>query len=158
MPFEDDDENKKFAANKGSKLDNSKSMFANKPKKPTQKEFEQSINESQKRNLDYKERATELVSSFRKTLDDKVLPQNKSVFSLDAEKELLQKLVNLGVDMNTDPHEDEGMGSMGLIGLLFRSLLIQRDKINNLDYTVNKLEKQVAIMLSSSVDSGTSND
>lgn len=148
----DDNNNGSGPKKGGLKLNNANSMFANNPKKPSKQEFEQKIQESKERNQDYKERAMALAISFRKILDDKTVPQNKNDFNTEIEREILTNLTNLALDMNTDEQEDEGMGSLGLIALLFRCMLIQRDKINILDYAVNQLESKIKKIESSSID------
>lgn len=152
MPFDDDDDKKPGPQKPGLKIDNANSMFANMPKKPSQQDFERKVQESQKRSRDYKERAAELALNFKKMLDDKTVPQNKPIFANELERDTLGKFAQLAIDMNLDDQEEEGMGSVGLITLLFRCLLIQRDKINVLDYSVNQLEKQLKSIQSPPVD------
>lgn len=138
----------------GLKLNNSNSMFANVPKKPTQAELDQAVKESMGKDQDYKERAAALSLSFTKLLNDRTLLQNKNVFAADLERETIGKLAQLGLDLDNDENvEEAGMGSIGLINLLFRSLLIQRDKINNLDYELHELQ----LKLNSLVDKPTGN-
>ncbi len=48
----------------------------------------------------------------------------------------------LAVEINNDPHEQEGMGSMGWITLLLNVCLIQRDRLNKLEYEIAKLKQQ----------------
>jgi hypothetical protein len=73
---------------------------------------------------------------------DKTLPQNRNMFQKEVEKELLGKMVQLAVDINSDPIEQyDGMGSLGWITLLLRTCFGQRDKINLLEYRVEQLEK-----------------
>ncbi len=78
------------------------------------------------------------------------MAENKNIFANEVEMEVIGGLVELGINMNTDENETEGMGSVGLITLLFRCALIQRDKINASDYklsllatTVKSLEKKI---------------
>lgn len=155
MPFDDENDNnvpKASARKTGLKIDNSKSIFANAVKKPTKQDLDKVVADSQKRNANYNERATELALKFRAFLDDRTVPQNKNVFVNEFEREVIGKLTELAIDMNLDELQEEGMGSVGLIALIFRCLLIQRDKINVLDYTVNQLEKKVKQLQSTPVD------
>lgn len=140
MPF--DDESQKSSTQKvGVKLNNSQSMFANNTKKPSREEFEKKAVEANNKLTEYQERAVQLSLNYKKLLDDKTLPQNKNIFQQDAEKEVISNLMQLAIDMNTDPNEEEGMGSVGLISLLCRCMLIQRDKINELSYDVAQARK-----------------
>lgn len=140
---DDDDDDKNQPRNfKGLKTDNSKSVINSIPKKVSQEEFlnkAKSVNEKLNK---YGERATDLALKFKKILEDKTISQNKGILAQEAEREVLNSLVDLGIDMNVDEHEEDGMGSIGLIVLLFRSLMIQRDKINQLDYNLFMLNKQ----------------
>lgn len=165
MPFDDDDDDDDdnaptpaLLSKSGLKLSNQKSMFAKKVKKPSQQAFEAGLKQSLDRNKDYKERAAELAIAFRKMLDDKTVPQNKNIYSTEIERETLGKMAQLGIDMNLDDQEEEGMGSVGLITLLFRCLLIQRDKINGLDYAVNQMQSQLKILQLSLVDKKDGNE
>lgn len=144
MPFDEEDEEKKVSSPKvGLKLNNKNSILGEVAKKPSKEEFVKKAAEVNEQLNVYQQRAADLAIKFKKVLEDKTLPVNKNIFSMDAERDLLSDLVKLGIDMNLDENEVEGMGSMGLIMLLFRSLLIQRDKINNLEYTLLGLENKI---------------
>jgi hypothetical protein len=135
MPFDEEDE-EEVVAKVGVKLKNSKSMFANKPKKPSKEDFEKAASEANNKLNSHNERAMELSLAFKKILEDKTLAENKNVFASEVEMEVIGGLVELGINMNTDENETEGMGSIGLITLLLRCMLIQRDKINASDFKV----------------------
>ncbi|HWZ23230.1 MAG TPA: hypothetical protein VNW06_11285 [Cytophagaceae bacterium] len=142
MPFdeEDDVEIKQKVTIKPS---GKESVFDKMPKKITKQEFEQKAAEANAKLNSYSERALENTMAFKKLMEDRTVPQNKSVFSGDLEKEVISNLMNLAIDMNEDPHEKEGMGSVGLIVFLFRLLLSQKDRVNELDYKVHTLEKKL---------------
>lgn len=92
-----------------------------------------------------KQNAYALAAQFVEFLNDKTLPDNKGVIGKDLEKELIGKLVQFAIDTNNDPNEQyDGMGSVGIITLLLRALLIQRDKLNRLDYKLSKLEQKLS--------------
>lgn len=145
MPF--DDESQKPANSKvGVKINNNQSMFAGNVKRPSREEFEKKAAQVNDKMNEYQERAVQLSLNYKKLLDDKTLLQNKNVFQQDAEKEVISNLMQLAIDMNTDPNEEEGMGSVGLISLLCRCLLIQRDKINELSYGLSQADKKFVEM------------
>jgi hypothetical protein len=145
--FDDDNDSESAPrVQKGVKVNNSKSIINELPKKVSKEEFVAKAKEVNNQLNKYGERATELALNFKKILDDRTLIQNKTHLAHDMEKEVLNALLELGVDMNVDQHEEEGMGSMGLIMLLFRSVLIQRDKINQLDYTASLFSKQLKVI------------
>lgn len=157
--FDDDDGKKKPPQAKqrmGLKLTNQNSVFANVPKKPTVAEQEQIVKEVIKRDQDYKERAAALSLSFKKLLDDRILPKNKNVFVADMERDVIGKLAQLGLDIENDENVEElGIGIIGLTNLLFRSFLIQRDKINMLDYAIHEQQlklNELELKLNSLVD------
>jgi len=124
---------------KGLKISNESSMFAP-PEKP-----EESFDEKAKKVISKvegrKADCAKLASQFVGILNDKILSVNKSPITKDIEKEVVGKLVALASEINSDESEDEGMGSMAVITLLMRSILIQRDKINELAYEVDKIKK-----------------
>lgn len=126
------------------KISNENSMFANQPKRPTKQDLDKSAKEIQEKDIGFKEKAAELAVNFRKMLDDKTLVDNKNQFSLEIERESISNLAQLAIDMNNDEYEQQdGMGSVGLSVLLFRCILIQRDKINKLDYAINEMNNAV---------------
>lgn len=142
MPFDEEDP-KEFVPKIGLKqVSGQKSMFEAKVRKPTQQEFQQKVHESQEKLSDYKKRASDLFIKFHRSMSDKTLSQNKNVFGNEAEKEMLQDMIQLAIDINADPNEKEGMGSLTWITLLFKTCLSQRDKLNDLEYAVSNLQKK----------------
>lgn len=141
MPFDEKKEHTPKVTLK--QMPGQKSMFDNKPRPPTQEEFRQQVQESQDKLSGYKKRAAELVVQFNKVITDRTLPQNKNVFNNETEKEMLQNMIQLAVEINNDQNEQEGMGSLAWITLLFNTLLRQRDRINELEYTTSVLQKKL---------------
>jgi hypothetical protein len=115
-----------------------KSMFDEKPKRPSQQEFQQQVQASQEKSSSYKKRASDLAVQFAKTMSDKTLPENKGPFVMEARREMLQNMVQLAKDINNDPNEEESDGSIIWIIVLFNTCLDQRDRINQLEYTLSK--------------------
>lgn len=146
MPFDEENDDVSVPAkNSGlKKVSTQKSIFENLPKKPSSEEFEKRVHETQERMTGYKLHGATLSKQFFKMLGDKTLKQNKSPFGADAEKELLSKMVQLAIDINNDPVEQEGMGSLGWITLLLKVCLHQRDRINQLEYLVDLLDKRTS--------------
>ncbi len=146
MPFdeEDDDSLQQVKKNVGLKnVSTQKSIFDNVPKKPSAEEFSKKVDKIQDASNSYKIRGMELSSEFLRVLNDKTLKQNKSIFAKDLEKEVINKLLQLSIEINNDASEQEGMGSLAVITLLLKVVLLQRDKINELDYTVSDLNKKI---------------
>lgn len=143
MPFDEDDKEVVLPGKKGIKqVSSQKSIFDNMPRKPTPEEFEKRVNKIQEQSGGYKARASDLAAKFLKLLADKTLKENKNIFSLEIEKEVLTQMAALAVEINNDPHEPEGMGSMGWVTLLLNISLIQRDRLNKLEYEISKLKQQ----------------
>ena len=140
MPFESDyddiDENKNRVAPKLNKP----SIFDNRPKKPSKEDFESSVREIESNKRSYKQRAATLVMEFNKLLTQDTLPQNKTVFEIEHEKDLLTKMIELAVELNSDPNEMEQGGSINWITVLLKVCFYQRDKINLLSW---KLESEI---------------
>lgn len=140
MPFDDDDSVSESKI-KIKKVSSQKSIFDGIPKKSSYEEFSKKVDSVQEKNNSHKIKAAELSSQFYKVLNDKTLRENKTIFSKSIEKDLLLELINLSIEINNDQFEKEGMGSLTLITLLFNSLLLQRDKINNLEFELSKLKE-----------------
>lgn len=119
------------------------SMFDGKRKKPTQQEFHQQVQQTQETLSGYKKRAAELFVAFGRAMADKTLPQNRNIFNQESEKELLQNMIVLAAEINSDPNERESEGSLTWIVLLLKTCFTQRDKLNELEYQLAQLQKKV---------------
>jgi len=144
MPFDEEDEQEPNLNKKGlKKVSSQKSVFDGIPKKPTQADLDSKVKNAQDRASSYKQKAAEYSSQFKKMMSDKTLTQNRSVFTSELESEILGNMIKLAVEVNNDPHEQEGMGSLMWIVLLLKTFLMQRDRINQLEYTISQLEKNL---------------
>lgn len=145
MPFdEEEDEQPSLKSQKVGlkKVSSQKSIFESMPKKPTQEELDQKVKTGQERYAGYKAKIADLALQFNKAMADKTLPQNKNMFQNEIEKELMQRMVQLAVEINNDGVEDEGMGSMAWITVLLNTCFKQRDRINKLEYAITQLDKK----------------
>lgn len=124
-------------------LNNKSSMTEALPKPIDPAVGQKQANEANAKLNDYAQHAAQLTTSYRKIISDKTLPSNKSVLAVDAERAIISQYIELGTQMNNDIRQEEGQGSMGLISLLLHTTLIQRDKINELGYVVECLERKV---------------
>ena len=106
--------------------------------------FEKRAEEANDQNENYKRKAYELGKSFLKLIEDKTLVNNKSPMAKDIERETMLEVIKLGMDMNADENQPESMGSIGVITLILKGIVIQRDKINSLEYKVLDLERKLA--------------
>jgi len=147
MPLDDDYDNEEQPSSKSQKtglkqVSSQKSIFDSMPKKPTAEKLEKQVKQIQDRDSDYQIRAADLVLKFKKAMEDKTLQSNKNIFARELEKDLLSDMIKLAVEINNDPNEPEGMGSMSWIVLLFKTCFSQRDKMNKLEYTISLLDKK----------------
>jgi len=145
MPFDEEDNDQASSHSKKVGLKNvssQKSIFDSMPKKPTQEEFDHKVKKVQEKASHYKSRAADLASQFNKAVADKTLPQNRNMFQQEMERDLLGQMIQLAIDINNDPNEKEGMGSLSWITLLMKTCFAQRDKINKLEFMVTQLEKK----------------
>lgn len=143
-PFEDDDEEDLPIKDSKAGLKNvssQKSIFDGKPKKPTQKDLDTRVKEIEDNNAGYKQRVADLAIRFRKLQEDKTLPVNRSIFANDVEREVLTDMIALATEINKDPNEDEGIGSLSWITLLFKTTLSLRDRLNKLEFALLQMEK-----------------
>jgi hypothetical protein len=125
------------------KVSSQKSIFDDIPKKPSSEEFEKKVQQSQEKSSGYKARAMVLSQQFKKLITDKTLQQNKSIFVRDAEKEVLGNMLRFAAEVNNDPNMDESEGSVGIIAILLHTCISQRDRLNQLEYLVSRLEKTI---------------
>ena len=141
-PFEEDElEPEEDYKTKVKKVSSQKSIFDSQQKKVTQEEFRKKALEVNEQSSDYKKRAAELALKYKKTMEDKTLVKNKSIFSNEVEHELISDMIKLAIDINNDPNEKEGMGSLSWITVLLKSSFSQRDRINELEYETLQLKK-----------------
>lgn len=146
MPFDEENDDEQVSPKVGlKKVSSQKSIFESMPKKPSQEEFNQKVKQVQEKSSSYKVKAASLASQFNKAMADKTLSENKNLFQAEVEKDLMTQMVQLAIDINNDPNEQEGMGSLGWITLLMKTCFSQRDRINKLEYAVQQLEKRTEI-------------
>jgi len=93
---------------------------------------------------DYKNQIWDLSIKYKSFIESKVLPTNRGPIATNLEKEVLDNLVQLALDMNEDETQQQGVGSTALCMLLMKCMLIQRDIINTLSFKVDQLEKKIA--------------
>lgn len=103
--------------------------------------FEEQAKKVNSKHEEYKRRTLELSGKFKSMMEEKILPENKSVLSRGIEAETLTKLVSLASEMNEDDNQPEAIGSTALSYLLMKMMLLQRDTVNTLLFKIDKLEK-----------------
>lgn len=145
MPFdEEDDLDVLPSKNQGlKKVSSQKSIFDEMPKKPNQQDFDKRVKSSQEKILGYKSSAGELSKKYINLLQDKTLKQNKSLLVRQMEQEIIASMVQLAIDINNDPQEQEGMGSLSWVTLLLKVCLSQNLRMNELEYNISLLENKI---------------
>jgi len=76
-------------------------------------------------------------------MKNKTLAENKDPNEKEGEDKLLLQYIEFARIVNNDEGEEECLGAMAIITMLLRGLLIQRDRMNELEYTVKDLKRQV---------------
>lgn len=144
MPFDEEEDQPSLQSQKvGLKnVSSQKSIFDSMPKKPSQEEFNKKIQKIQDNSQLYKNKTADLAVQFFKAMADKTLRQNKNMFQIDMENELLKNMVALAQEINLDSEEPESDGSLSLITILMKTCFNQRDKINRLEYAISLLDKK----------------
>lgn len=125
---------------KGVKLNPRKSRFAQ--ESSAKDDFEKMVNEAVEKKEGYQQMAFDLGKEFLGLMKDKTLPENKGPIAANLEKEVLNKLINFSIMVNTDQNEPEGMGSIGLVTLLLKTSLVFRDNYNRLEYNYELINKK----------------
>jgi len=121
-----------------------KSMFDNTvPKKSNQEILDKKAKIIHDKSNLYKKRAAELMRDFNKIMQDKTLPENKNVFGKNFEIEILSNLIKFAEELNNDPDENEGYGSLSIITMLLKNSFQQRDNINVLEYEIFKIQNKM---------------
>ncbi len=121
------------------KLDPKKSRFSK--KKNNKEEFEQRAKETNQKLQGHLVEAFELGKQYKELLEDKTISDNKTFLTENREKEIISKLINYAVKVNTDQNELEGMGSVALLTLLLKCVIRMRDRYNDIEYKYHILER-----------------
>ena len=125
------------------KLDNTRSRFAKKAEEEKKAEavFNEKIEDHQSREKFYFTKVAELTSKINELVKDSTLKINKGPIQIDMEQQTIKDMIALSLQISQDQTQEEGMGAAGVNLLLLKIMLFQRDKINELDYKLSKLEK-----------------
>ena len=124
----------------GLKVNNENSAIA--PPQPSNKEaFEAKAEKVMERMDEFKMRTLELATKYKALFDSKVLSPNKTQLIKDAEREIITNLVKLALEIEADEVQPIGQGSTSLLSLVMNILLLQRDRMNELEFRIDRLEK-----------------
>src|SRR5258708_26896525 len=122
-PFQDAEEIEKKASNV--KLESSKSRFSPRSaeKQASADNLYDKVSEFKEHEKKVAQEIMELSKTYMGFIRNKVVRENKSPIEDDLEKETVKKLIQISMELNNDDTQPEGIGSLGLINLLFRSVI-----------------------------------
>jgi hypothetical protein len=140
-------EDKQITATRGVKLKNKNAEKAEEnrlAKENMKNHFSQTADKAVEYAGEKQKRAVEVISRFFNLTKDKTLVRNRGGISSDVEQEIRQDLCRLALDLNNDESEaDNGSGSVIAISILLKIILAYRDRINELEFKVENLERNV---------------
>ena len=85
----------------------------------------------------------ELASKFIKASRNKTIATNQGVLSKEYDKDIRAELLRFGIGQNNDETAQyDGMGSIAILTIVLKVLLEYRDRINELEYKLAKLESK----------------
>lgn len=150
LSLESNEEDAKLQQNRrgGLKLNSSKSQFIKEIVR--QEVFDQQATQAFDQMQERKQQAVELVQQFWSFIKDETLVREKGPIRKNLEKEIVNKLLNFASEMNNDPNESEGAGSVAVITLLLKTVLYLRDSNNENRYHLSKLEQKLNLLSSTS--------
>lgn len=164
-PFEEDDSELEPIKNNLGKISKKQSIFDKSNKKQSASILQKAVQNIEDKNLSFKERTSALAIKFKKLIESKILPENKNLFLLEEEKEVLTNIASLASEIDNDENESVGIGSLSWIVQLLKTSLYQRDRINKLEYAnlllnkkIEELSAKVLQMASSQKKVDTTND
>jgi hypothetical protein len=150
-----DDPNKEVVATRGVKLKN-KAAEAKENEKKEREEYMRKFDDRAEKTVKYHQeqssRTLDIISRFFKMSEDKTLSQNRGSIADDVEREIRQQLIQLGIDINNDDNEeDNGKGSIVILSVVTKIILMYRDRLNSLEYEVQNLKRELKMKESSSI-------
>jgi len=141
--FEDDEESdKEIKSKKGLRINNAKSSIPNPIPKP--QDFRDNISKVLNEEEEQKKIAFEIANRFINALKDKTLDSNKNVTIRKSEKQAIMDMIDFARLINSDEQQEENLGTMSVVSTLLKAIFIQRDKINENEYKIAKLETELA--------------
>ena len=122
------------------KIDNSKSRFES--KKQLKQQFEESVKEISESSNEKKIKGMKLSASFIEILKSGTLQENKGPIEKNVEQDVLKQILDFSNELNNDPSEPEGLGSVAVSAILLKSVLLLRDKVNELSHELDLLKNK----------------
>jgi len=135
------DEDIKLKNTKAVKLSNENSIIKPSPPLPNIAQNAQKILSS---NEEQKKIAFDLTTRLLGMIKDKTLDENKDPKSRDAEKQILSEYAAFSRLINSDPNQEDCIGTLTFVMSIARCMMIQRDRINECEYRVIQLNNKLA--------------
>lgn len=145
MGFENTE--REVVATRGVKLKNKAAEQAEKEKKEKEeymRKFDDRAEQTVKYHQEQGSRAVESIRRFLKMAEDKTLAVNRGGIANDVEREVRQDLIQLALDLNNDENEeDNGKGSVVVLSVVTKIILMYRDRLNDLEYEMQQLRREL---------------
>lgn len=104
--------------------------------------FDQNADRTVQFHDDKSKKILKVISSYMQMIDDRTLVRNRGSIANDVEREIREQIINLAIDLNNDETEEEnGKGSVVVLIAVTKALMKYRDRLNDLEYTVQQLQK-----------------
>jgi hypothetical protein len=142
MPFDDEylTEQQQPKKQIGLKNNNKASIFDKAQKKPSQKDFNNAVENIEEQLLLDKQAVQKSSSELKKLFDDKTLPENKNALSKSVENEIISNFISVISKINSSEHYNEGEGSSIALAFLIKILLQLKDDNNELKYKLSTIK------------------
>lgn len=139
--------NREVVANRGVKIKTKAALQHEKDKKERE-EYQSRFEENADKTVQYHDekgkKAIDIISRYLKMTEDRTLSRNRGTIANDVEREIRQQLIQLALDMNNDENEeDNGKGSVVALSAVTKVLLIYRDRLNDVEYELQQLKREV---------------
>ena len=125
--------------NKGLKIDNSASALKPAVQVPN---FRDKVHEILQNEDLQNKIAGEVVGGFLSVINDKTLDSAKSLDDKNNDRKKIEDLIDFARIANSNEEQESGLGTTTVLIVLCRTLLKQRDRINELEFSLNKLSSQ----------------
>jgi hypothetical protein len=139
--------NKEVTATRGVKIRNKSSIQREQEEKEREEykaKFEENADKTVQYHNEKSSKAIKIISVYLKMIEDKTLAKNRGSIANDVERENRQNIIQLAIDMNNDENEeDNGKGSIVVLSAVTKILLMQRDRLNELEFEVEQLKREL---------------
>lgn len=144
IPFEDDENPPQFTPKRTLKITNERSSIKANASKP--EDFRNKIAEILSKEDERNKLAFDLTQKYLAILKNKTLDEAKNIIIRDGEKSSIKDLIDFIRIVNSDENMEENIGTMSLLTTILHCMLLQRDRINELEYQFSKLNREVIIL------------